>query len=162
MTHHDPSLRSTKAQTVCEHASCHPLQVLAFCLYLESLLAGRLCVRAALIPSEASDVALSRIAMSSPLAASVLPCPDRQTCNGNAAEHCASVPKLCGRCCNCDTHSRRKQRGGRSKRYASADARRRAVMVLQSHFLNNIMLSMLSTWGSWLQANGCGTWRQLK
>ena len=67
------------------------------------------------------------------------PCPNQEWCHGNYAGLCISRPKLCGTCCSCPNHSRRRRRGGKTKGRASKAARQCSIVGLRVSLLETLL-----------------------
>ena len=90
------------------------------------------------------------------------PCPNQQWCHGNISANCTSSPKLCGKCCSCPHHARRRRRGGKTKGRASKAARQTSIVGLRVSLLETLLDHIIGTDAQELQSHGIKSRRMLR
>ena len=90
------------------------------------------------------------------------PCPYRLVCNGNISANCTSQPKLCGKCCSCPNHARRRRRAGKTKGTPSKAARQSSIVGLRVALLETLLDHIVGTDGPELLAYSIVSRRTLR
>ena len=90
------------------------------------------------------------------------PCPNQRICHGNISANCTSVPKLCGKCCTCPNHARRRRRAGPTKGKASKAARHSSIVGLRVALLETLLDHVIGTHAPELQLENITSRRMLR
>ena len=89
-------------------------------------------------------------------------CPNQHWCHGNASSICLSLPRLCGTCCNCSGHSRRRRRAGKTKGRASKATRQSSVVGLRVPLLETLLDHIIGTDAVNMSLHGVTSRRMLR